>query len=128
MNEKECATDNLRLSIYESAKAGIATLENETLLMFDLRSKSTGEAEQVAAREAYIYGQVCAEKEGDKPKFSNDGARKAEAAVREEKDIPLISLRESLKQSNRDIAVKSARIEAISNSIKLGRDFLHGGS
>lgn len=103
-----------------------AQIAAEELALYDLVIDAATVSEQIAARESDIYEKVCAEKEGDKPKYGNDGARKAAAANRASTDDTLLVLRKEHQTKARDIAIKRQRISYYQNCVNIYRNYLRG--
>lgn len=103
------------------------SVENLNNELFQLTSTRTRLAEAIAGREAEIYSKVSTELDDkDKPKYGNDGARKAEAFNRTSKDAILVKMREEITTNDVEIARKRERINCITTHINIRRAFLHG--
>lgn len=114
----------LILNLGLAAADAVGSLELE---LFDKATDGAAVPEMIAAREADIYEQVCMEKEGDKPKYGNDGARKAAAAKIAATDAVLVTAREQQRSNARDLAVLRQRIANLNARRELYRAFLRGG-
>lgn len=112
------------LNLGLAAADAVAQLEVE---LFDKATASNAVPEMIAAREADIYEQVCMEKDGDKPKYGNDGARKAAAAKIAAADAVLVTARQTQRDNARDMAVLRQRISNLNARRELYRAFLRGG-
>lgn len=112
----------MRIALGEATQ--IERLGNE---LFTVMAQQRRINEAIAGREADLYLKVCDEVGDDKkPKYSNDGARKAETASRASQDAILSAMRTESQDADIDIAMKRERIAFIGKCIDIRRSFLHG--
>lgn len=116
-----------RLDFVNKALKHAADVETFNGELFSLNRSRQLKVDTAAAREAEIYSKVCSEvDEGGKAKFSNDGARKAEALSRSSKDAILSQLGKDIAELDQRIAQKRYRIEYLNTCIGIQKAFLHG--
>lgn len=117
-------------TVLSDALTDVKNVETKTLDLFHLREVAKTIGDQIAGYEAAIYDEVCSEVDTktSKPVYSNDGARKAAAAKRQQDHAALQAARTVLRDTNRQIAQATASIDALSGAISLRKAFLHGGN
>lgn len=117
-----------RDGMLELAMRSVPHLKKGRMELFDLETAAQDTREMVAGREAEIYSDVCeaVDKVTGKPIFTNDGARKAEAAKRGIKDTALSLNRKQARMEAREIAQKRVDCEGLDLQIKIARDYMHG--
>ena len=117
-----------REQIYNDAEAKIGLIKTGQEELFDLEAIKFQCAEKMEGREAEIYIQVCAElDDNQKPKFSNDGARKAELTKRLKESRSYQNFKTEFEVSAKNVALKRISIDALSSYVNLARAYLHGG-
>lgn len=125
--EKEIHVNLDRDGMLELAMQSLPTLRRERLELFDLETAAQETRDMIAGRESDIYSDVCAKVGADgKAIFSNDGARKAEAAKVAAKDAVLTTARKKARDEARAIAIQRGEIESTELGIKIARDYMHG--
>jgi hypothetical protein len=106
-----------------------STIASETLLMYDLEQDMLSKAEVVTSREADTYERVCqmTDEATGKPKYGNDGARKAAAWKLQGEDTLLVAARAERRKIAREIEVKKLHMSYHRDCLNLCRAMLNGG-
>lgn len=115
-----------KVAVYDYGMILVSQIEQAHDALWETSSDSDVDTEQLDARTADIYTQVCQETVEGKALFSNDGARKAEAAKRAGADPVIRELKRKIRTNARDTSADKARVEALNNRLKIVIAFLRG--
>jgi hypothetical protein len=116
-----------REQVLDTAMQRVQALEKMEVDLCELQDECNLLITELAGLCSDIYARVCAEIDlKGKPIFSNDGARKAEANVRENDDTYVQDLRKHIRLAEREIAMKRIAISSVERQVNLARAYLHG--
>ncbi len=117
-----------RETILDTAISHVKEMYAKAIDIFAAKAGLRKQEAAIAARESGIYSKVCLEvKEDGKPKYSNDTAREAAAAVIVAQDAVLVSARSIWEKDMQAIYALEASAESLRQQVSLYRAYLHGG-
>ena len=94
--------------LYGDAKQFAIEKHDAAIQLHQYQTDKADKERLIEARESALMTDVCAEMNGDKPRFGNDTARKAEVAVRAASDPVMMKLAEEVRDLSESVADTAA--------------------